>query len=165
MKTDNSCAAGIANGTVKQRRSKAIDMRFYWGPDRVQQNHFVVHWRRGADNLADYFTNHHSPAHHRLMRGRYLLDLHRPTPPILSSEGVLIQAGHHKIQSGPQETTEGYKANKPTNEAEFGDNNQPKANDSRSVTFMATVSNDQRANLSPTKKPNNPPKVNCSLQN
>jgi hypothetical protein len=27
--TDNSCAAGIANNTVKQRRSKAIDMRFY----------------------------------------------------------------------------------------------------------------------------------------
>jgi hypothetical protein len=29
IQTDNSCAAGIANGTVKQRRSKAIDMRFY----------------------------------------------------------------------------------------------------------------------------------------
>jgi hypothetical protein len=28
IQTDNLCAAGIANGTVKQRRSKAIDMRF-----------------------------------------------------------------------------------------------------------------------------------------
>ena len=27
--TDNTCAAGIANATVKQKRSKAIDMRFY----------------------------------------------------------------------------------------------------------------------------------------
>jgi hypothetical protein len=78
MQTDNSCAAGISNNTVKQHRSKAIDMRFYWIKDRVKQGHFNVHWRRGSDNLADYFTKHHSPSHHRLMRSRYLLDLHRP---------------------------------------------------------------------------------------
>jgi hypothetical protein len=30
IQTDNACAAGVANETVKQRRSKAIDMRFYW---------------------------------------------------------------------------------------------------------------------------------------
>jgi hypothetical protein len=29
IQTDNSCAAGIANATVKQRHSKATDMRFY----------------------------------------------------------------------------------------------------------------------------------------
>jgi hypothetical protein len=28
IQTDNTCAAGIANETVKQRRSKAIDMSF-----------------------------------------------------------------------------------------------------------------------------------------
>ena len=28
IQTDNACAAGIVNNTVKQRRSKAIDMRF-----------------------------------------------------------------------------------------------------------------------------------------
>ena len=76
IQTDNACAAGICNDTVKQRRSKAMDMRFYWVRDRVQQGHFLVHWRKGADNLADYFTKHHSPSHHRLMRSRYLLDLH-----------------------------------------------------------------------------------------
>jgi hypothetical protein len=42
--TDNTCAAGIANGTVKQRRSKAIDMRSYWVRDRVSQGQFIVHW-------------------------------------------------------------------------------------------------------------------------
>ena len=30
VQTDNSCAEGIANDTVKQKRSKAMDMRFYW---------------------------------------------------------------------------------------------------------------------------------------
>ena len=78
IQTDNACAAGIVNNTVKQRRSKAIDMRFYWIKDRASNGEFLIHWRRGSDNLADYFTKHHSPAHHRLMRSRYLLELHRP---------------------------------------------------------------------------------------
>ena len=38
IRTDNTTAAGIANDTVKQKRSKAIDMRFYWVRDRVRQN-------------------------------------------------------------------------------------------------------------------------------
>ncbi|KAI2490331.1 hypothetical protein MHU86_24250 [Fragilaria crotonensis] len=40
IQTDNACASGICNDTVKQRRSKAMDMRFYWIRDRVQQGHF-----------------------------------------------------------------------------------------------------------------------------
>jgi hypothetical protein len=76
IQTDNTCAAGIANGTVKKWRSKATDMRFYWIKDRAKQGQFFVHWRRGTDNLADYFTKRHSPAHHRAMRSRYLIDLH-----------------------------------------------------------------------------------------
>jgi hypothetical protein len=80
IQTDNACAACIVNGTVKQRRSKAMDMRFYWMRDRVSKGEFLVHWRRGSDNLADYFTKHHSPAHRCLMRSRSLLDLHRPLP-------------------------------------------------------------------------------------
>ena len=79
IQTDNACAAGIVNDTVKQRRSKAIDMRFYWVKDRVNQGQFIVYWQKGADNLADYFTKHHSLAHHRLMRSRYLLELHKPS--------------------------------------------------------------------------------------
>ena len=72
IQTDNSCAEGIVNDTVKQRRSKAIDMRFYWVRDRVRQNQFRIHWKKGSDNLADYFTKHHSPKHHRLMRDTFL---------------------------------------------------------------------------------------------
>ena len=53
-----------------------MDMRFYWIRDRVRQGHFLVHWRKGNDNLADYHTKHHSPSHHRLKRSQYLLDLH-----------------------------------------------------------------------------------------
>jgi hypothetical protein len=49
--TDNSTAAGIANDTVKQRRSKAIDMRFYWVRDRVQNGQFVIYWQSQQSRL------------------------------------------------------------------------------------------------------------------
>lgn len=81
IQTDNSTAAGIANDTVKQRRSKAIDMRFYWVRDRVRQGQFLIHWKRGCDNFADYFTKHHPPSHHQAVRSRYLLDHVSPANP------------------------------------------------------------------------------------
>jgi len=74
--TDNQCAEGIANDTVKQRRSKAIDMRFYWIRDRIHQGQFRILWCKGSVNLSDYFTKHFGPPHHRLVRPRYVLDKH-----------------------------------------------------------------------------------------
>ena len=61
---DNSTAVGLANDTVTQRHSRAIDMRFYWIRDRVNQNQFHVYWAPAHLNLADYFTKHHTPSHH-----------------------------------------------------------------------------------------------------
>jgi hypothetical protein len=87
VQTDNACAAGILNSTVKQRRSKAIDMRFYWVRDRIRQQQFKVYWVKGSENLADYFTKNHAPAHHKRMRSTYLL------PPINlcpTGQGVLM---------------------------------------------------------------------------
>jgi len=72
IQADNACAVGIANNTVKQKRSKAIDMRFYWVRDRVKNGEFIVYWQQGSNNTADYFTKHHAPSHHRRMRSRYL---------------------------------------------------------------------------------------------
>jgi hypothetical protein len=80
IQTDNACAACIFNETVKQRRSKAIDIRFYWIHDRIKQGQFLVYWAPNTYNLADYFTEHHSTAHHKLMRSCYLLELHKPVP-------------------------------------------------------------------------------------
>ena len=72
VQTDNSTASGIVNDTVKQQRSKAIDMRFYWVRDRIKQGHFHVFWAPGRDNLGDYFTKHHPPSHHWHIRPVYL---------------------------------------------------------------------------------------------
>lgn len=70
--TDNSTAHGIANGSIKQQRSKAMDMRFYWIRDRCDQDQFRVKWEPGETNLADYFSKHHSGPHHRRQRKYYL---------------------------------------------------------------------------------------------
>jgi hypothetical protein len=78
LTTDNITADGIINNTVKQKRSKAMDMGFYWIKDRVEQKQFNVGWAPGDTTLVDYFTNHHSPAHHKLMRPYYLHDKHSP---------------------------------------------------------------------------------------
>eukprot|EP00957_Ditylum_brightwellii_P065611 4975907-Ditylum_brightwellii.AAC.1 len=37
---DNTTANGIVNDTVKQRRSRAIDVQFYWLKDCCKQGHF-----------------------------------------------------------------------------------------------------------------------------
>jgi hypothetical protein len=72
VQTDNSTACGIANDNIKQQRSRAIDMRFYWVRDRVNQGQFHIYWGPGKLNLADYYSKHHPPAHHQQMRGIYL---------------------------------------------------------------------------------------------
>jgi hypothetical protein len=68
METDNTTDTGYSNDTIKQKRTKAMDMRFYWIKDRVKQGQFNVYWGPGFQNLADYFTKHHSPAHHKRIR-------------------------------------------------------------------------------------------------
>ena len=72
LQLDNQSATQILNDTVSQKRSKAMDMRFYWLRDRVKQQHFHIYWKQGKHNIADYFTKHHSPSHHRRMRSTFL---------------------------------------------------------------------------------------------
>ena len=72
IQVDNYTADGFANNTIKQKRSKAIEMRFYWTHDRTIQGQLLIYWQPGITNLGDYHTKHHSPAHHQLMRPTYL---------------------------------------------------------------------------------------------
>ncbi len=72
IQTDNSTADGVINARIRPKRTKAMDMRFEWLLDREQKQQFKIYWRSGKTNLADYFTKHHPPAHHRNMRGEFL---------------------------------------------------------------------------------------------
>jgi hypothetical protein len=53
---DNTSAIGLANDTIKQKRSKAIDMRFHWIRDRIRQNQFGIIYIPTKENIADYMT-------------------------------------------------------------------------------------------------------------
>jgi len=72
IQTDNSTAEGVINSRVRPKRTKSMDMRFEWLLDREQQGQFKIYWKPGQSNLADYFTKHHPPSHHRNVRGEFL---------------------------------------------------------------------------------------------
>jgi hypothetical protein len=73
VQTDNSTAEGIVNLRVQPKRTKAMDMRFHWLRDRgVNQKQFKFYMRPGTSMRADYWTKHHSPAHHCHMRKEIL---------------------------------------------------------------------------------------------
>jgi hypothetical protein len=78
LHTDNNTATGYSNGTIKQKSTRAMDMRFYWVKDRVKQGKNHVYWGPGYQNLANYFTKHHSSAHHKRMREIYIHVSERP---------------------------------------------------------------------------------------
>ena len=61
---DNSTDFGIANKSIKQKRSKAMDMNFHWIHDRIFQEHLNVFWKPGPTNLGDYHSKHHPTPHH-----------------------------------------------------------------------------------------------------
>ncbi len=56
LRMDNTVALGIASGQMNARRSKSMDMRFFWLRDRVEQKQFVVSHIPGVWNIADHFT-------------------------------------------------------------------------------------------------------------
>ncbi len=67
---DNTCAIGIATDSIKQKRSKAIDMRFHWslGPRPCSPRligQFTISYIKLTDNIADYFTKNLDPVKHK----------------------------------------------------------------------------------------------------
>jgi hypothetical protein len=86
IQVDNQCAAGLANDTLTQRRSKAIDTRYHWTRDRVRQDQLVITWRRGTANLADFFTKIHPAAYHRAQRRLFVSD---PVQSILAANACV----------------------------------------------------------------------------
>ncbi len=88
MQVDNTTSEGFANGTMKQKRSKAMDMRWYWLQDRVRQKQFLVYFCPGKDNLADPFTKHHTPAHIKQVKPKFLL----------TTEQLAYKVIHHLVR-------------------------------------------------------------------
>ena len=69
---NNSTEVGIANNTVKQQRSRSMEMRFFWIADAVEQGKFNIKYYPGKENLGDYQSKHHIGAHHTAVCPWYL---------------------------------------------------------------------------------------------
>eukprot|EP00536_Pseudo-nitzschia_multiseries_P002668 jgi/Psemu1/5986/gm1.5986_g len=67
---------GVLNGTIKQKRSKMINMRFYWLEDRAEQDQFGIFWDSEKHNLADSPNKipPHPRSHHSRVRPIYLYE-------------------------------------------------------------------------------------------
>ena len=69
---NNKTAVGITNETVKEQRSRSMEMRFFGVTDQVKRGLFYVKWHTSQENLADYFMKHFIAKHHREVRPCYL---------------------------------------------------------------------------------------------
>ena len=57
--TDNTTAAGIDNDTINQQKSNKMNMRYFCISDQKTSRDFLVEWKPGQENIAEYFTKHH----------------------------------------------------------------------------------------------------------
>jgi hypothetical protein len=53
---DNTVAEGLASDTINAKRSKSMDVRFFWLRDRVKKAQFYMQHLKGKYNIADFFT-------------------------------------------------------------------------------------------------------------
>ena len=95
VQVDNSTALGISTGTIKQRKSKAMDVRFCWIRDRSYQDQFNIYWKPGSTNRGDYFTKHSPPSQHTTVRPNYLHESKYGKPSTLQGCVNLALSANH----------------------------------------------------------------------
>jgi hypothetical protein len=56
ISVDNTVAEGLATDTINAKRSKSMDVRFFWIRDRVKRLEFFMKHIKGKWNISDFFT-------------------------------------------------------------------------------------------------------------
>ena len=64
MQVDNAMAINFSSDELKQKCTKAIDMRFYCIRDRTEKKQSMIYCITENGNLGDYHTRNHPAAHH-----------------------------------------------------------------------------------------------------
>ena len=55
IKIDITTAFSVVTKTIKIRRTKAMDMRFHWMHDQINQKLILVYWDKGKTQLRGLF--------------------------------------------------------------------------------------------------------------
>ena len=76
--SDNETAVGIANESVKQKRSRSMYMQYHWIQDRVRLGHFNVIYEEGKNNKADILTKILHPKSYKDRRPWYSSEFENP---------------------------------------------------------------------------------------
>jgi hypothetical protein len=71
IQMNNSTAAGVTNKTIVPRRSKMMDMQFWWLSCCASQDQFGYYWDAGTKNWANYHTKHHPDTYHEAHRSSH----------------------------------------------------------------------------------------------
>jgi hypothetical protein len=69
---DNTTTVGILNNTVKQQRSRAMEMQYFWLLDGESQKQFKFYWQPSQENLGDYPSKHHTAEIYQHVRPYYI---------------------------------------------------------------------------------------------
>jgi hypothetical protein len=77
---DNTTTVGIVNNTIKQQRSQAMEMRYFWLLDGEMQGYFKFYYQPSLKNLGDYPSKHHTANIHQHVRP---YDVHMNNSPTL----------------------------------------------------------------------------------
>jgi hypothetical protein len=92
-----------------------MDMSLHWLRCRNAQEQFRYYWRPGTQNLADYFTKHHSATHHKSVCPTILTPVNNPeyrklfqnTGDSTKSEGTNGYAGNRTPENHQNLLTQG----------------------------------------------------------
>ena len=72
-KIDNSTADSFFYDTLKKKRNKSWDVRYYWLIDKSDLDNFLIYWDKRINNWIDYHTKHRYTTYHREKRSNYIL--------------------------------------------------------------------------------------------
>ena len=64
IKIGNYTTTGFTRDNMQHKHSKSWVMRHHLLRDKETQKKIRVHWDKGLNNYADYFTKHHPKSYH-----------------------------------------------------------------------------------------------------
>ena len=75
---NNVTATGIANGTIKIKRSRSMEMQYFYICDLVKNGEVKLNWHPGQENLCEYASKNHDEKYHQHVSPIYLHESNSP---------------------------------------------------------------------------------------
>ena len=65
---DKTTTNNFMCNNLQQKKSKSFNMRLHWLRDQIKNRQFETHYMKGEFNYAEYYSKHHTEAHHKKIR-------------------------------------------------------------------------------------------------